>query len=97
MTNVHHSSAIDNRIEFVGIVGKAGIRRTPYGLSIDVADNRVRPCLWVDVIPDDPFILKKLSCGDVVDVVGEIMLDGSRPLVRATVTILQKQRRKVDG
>ena len=76
-------------IKFFGIVGKAGPRQTTYGWAIDVADNSVRPCKWVDVIPDDPEVLVKLSRGDSVCVEGVILEDGQRPLVYAKVTALE--------
>ena len=97
MTTVHEPHENDNQIEFVGIVGKAGPRRTPRGLAIDVADNRERPCRWYDAVSDDPDLVAALSCGDVVKIVGKVLQTGHRPLICGTITILRKQRRKIDN
>ena len=76
-------------IKFFGIVGKAGPRQTAYGLAIDVADNSVRPCKWMDVIPGDPEAITKLSRGDAICADGVILEDGDRPLVYAKITALE--------
>ena len=93
MINVHDPDENDNKIEFVGIVGKAGSRQTTHGLAIDVADNTVRPCRWVDVVPDNPAMIVDLVCGDVVRVIGEVLQTGSRRLVSGNVAILRNQHR----
>ena len=93
MINVHDPDENDNKIEFVRIVGKAGSRQTTHGLAIDVADNTVRPCRWVDVVPDNPAMIVDLVCGDVVRVIGEVLQTGSRRLVSGNVAILRNQHR----
>ena len=76
-------------IKFVGIVGKAGPCQTDFGKAIDVADNSVRPCKWVDVIPKEPQSADDFVRGDRIEVNGVILVDGKRPLVYCEVTILQ--------
>ena len=93
MTTLQDPRENDNNIEFVGIVGKAGPRQTAQGKAIDVADNRVRPCVWVDVVPDDPDIVDVLSCGDVVKIRGTVLMNSKRPLVRGKVEILRHRQR----
>lgn len=93
MSNLHDPHENDNQIEFVGIVGKAGPRLTAHGCAIDVADNSVRPFLWRDVIPDDPALIDKLMCGDLINVKGRVLQDSKRPLVRGEVEILPRRQR----
>ncbi len=88
MSKLHEMPKNGKRIKFVGIVGKAGRCQTPDGWAIDVADNSVRPCRWIDVIPDDPEVISNLSRGDLVEVDGVILQEGKRPLVLAKVTVL---------
>ena len=89
MTTLQDLVKNGNPVVFTGIVGKAGVRETRYGSAIDVADNSVRPCRWIDVIPDDPQLVGSLIRGDLVEIRGVILVGGKRPLVYGTVTVLR--------
>lgn len=92
MINLHQPSTNGNQqdISFVGIVGKAGPRQTTYGLAIDVADNRTRPCRWFDVIANDAALVPTLSCGDIVEICAVVLQSGRRPLIRGSVKMLRR-------
>ena len=51
MTILPISYNVGNAIEFIGATGFMGVSQTEFGVAIDVADNRVNPCLWVYVVP----------------------------------------------
>ena len=89
MSTLHDFAKNSKRIEFIGIVGKAGPRHTAYGWAIDIADNSLRPCKWIDVVPNDPDAISGLCRGNSVRVDGVILEDGDRPLAYAKVTLLE--------
>lgn len=89
MFTLHEMPKNGKPIKFIGIVGKAGPRQTAYGWAIDIADNSVRPCKWVDTIPKEPQSAVDFARGDLVEVEGVILVNDKRPLIYGTVTVLR--------
>ena len=92
MGNLQQEPLNDNQFDFIGSVGRLGPCLTAYGMAIDIADNRYRPCRWHNVVPTNPEILENLHCGDQVLVRVHKLLGGSwdrRPTILATLHPVQ--------
>ena len=73
-----------NRVDFVGVTGIGPHRQTKYGLAVNMADNRQRPCKWCDVIPIN-VEAGQLQPRTRYRVRGVVVEDGDRPLIICTV------------
>ena len=72
-------------IQFRGAVGKGPARPTPYGLAMDIVDLSCGQRIWCDVVPTNPEVLRHLSCGDVVEVNGEVVRPSQRKVIRGKI------------
>ena len=70
-------------------IGRVEWRRSCFGESIGVADNRTIPCQWIQLIPINPEIRPRLRQGLEIELsnIRVIQQWGQVPLVTAAVTI----------
>lgn len=98
MTTLHDTLRKGKPLSFVGIIGIAGLRQTPIGMAVDVADNRYLPCRWYDLLPRDQDDLGRLQPRMKVLITDiEVIEAGKRPLIRANLEIVTDGRASANG